>query len=133
MNPFSTATEIATAIRLRRISAAEVLELYLARIAKHNPALNAICTLDEAGARRRAQAADASMAKGELWGPLHGVPMTIKDALETAGVRTTGGHPPLKDHVPQKDAPAVALLDFMFERPAAKDVLRGRTFARTLH
>jgi amidase len=54
-------------------------------------------------------------------GPLHGVPMTIKDALETAGVRTTGGHPPLKDHVPEKDAPAVARLR------AAGAVLLGKT------
>jgi amidase len=98
-----------------------VLDLYLARIAKHNPALNAICTLDEAGARSRAREADAALARGELWGPLHGVPMTIKDALETAGVRTTGGYPPLSNHVPQKDATAVARLR------AAGAVLVGKT------
>jgi amidase len=92
------------------VSAAEVVELHLARIARHNPALNAICTLDEAGARKRAAEADRALARGELWGVLHGVPMTIKDALETAGLRTTAGHPPLKDHVPVRDAPAVARL-----------------------
>jgi amidase len=59
---------------------------------------------------QRAAEADRALARGELWGPLHGVPMTIKDALETAGLRTTGGHPPLKDHVPTRDAPAVARL-----------------------
>jgi len=121
IDPFSSATEIATAIRLRRISASEVLELYLARIGRFNPALNAICTLDEEGARARAREADADLHRGELWGPLHGVPMTIKDALETAGLRTTGGYPPLANHVPMKDATAVARLR------AAGAVLVGKT------
>lgn len=110
VDPFSSAIELAAAIRERRVSAREVVEGYLARIARHNPALNAICTLDATGARRRAQEADEALARGELWGPLHGVPMTIKDALETVGLRTTGGHLPLKDYVPQRDAPVVARL-----------------------
>ena len=110
VDAFSSAAELAAAVRSRRVSAHELIELHLARIARHNPSLNAICTLDEAGARRRAQDADAALARGDLWGPLHGVPMTIKDALETAGLRTTGGHPPLKDYVPAHDAPAVARL-----------------------
>jgi len=84
--------------------------MYLGRIARHNRALNAVCTLDAEGARRAAREADAAAARGEFRGPLHGVPMTIKDALETAGVRTTGGHPPLRDYVPAQDAPAVARL-----------------------
>ena len=87
-----------------------MVELYLARIEKHNPALNAICTLDADGARARAAEADRATGRGEVWGPLHGVPMTIKDALETAGVRTTAGHPPLKDYVPKANAAAVAKL-----------------------
>ncbi len=74
---FGTAQELATAIRQRRVSAAEVLEAHLARIARYNPALNAIITLDEEGSRKRAQEADAALTKGELWGPLHGVPITI--------------------------------------------------------
>ena len=110
VDAFSSAAEFAAAVRARRVSARELIELHLARIARHNPSLNAICTLDEAGARRRAQDADAALARGDLWGPLHGVPMTIKDALETAGLRTTGGHPPLKDYVPAHDAPAIARL-----------------------
>ena len=121
LDPFCSATEIAAAIRLRRASPLEVLEMYLERIARYNPALNAICTLDEAGARARAREADAALARGELWGPLHGVPMTIKDALETAGLRTTGGYPPLANHVPEKDATAVARLR------AAGAVLIGKT------
>lgn len=121
LDPFSTASQLAAAVRARRASASEVCELYLQRIARHNPALNAICTLDAEGARKRARAADAALAAGEPWGPLHGVPMTIKDALETAGLRTTGGHLPLKDYVPARDATAVARLR------AAGAILLGKT------
>ena len=121
VDPFSSAAELAAAIRARRASALDVAELYLSRIEKHNGALNAVCTLDAAGARKRAREADQAIARGEIWGPLHGVPMTIKDALETAGVRTTGGHPPLKDYVPAKDASAVARLK------AAGAILLGKT------
>jgi amidase len=121
VDAFASAVELAAAIRARRCSARELTELYLARIARHNPSLNAICTLDEAGALRLAREADAALAGGELWGPLHGVPMSIKDALETAGVRTTGGHPPLKDYIPARDATAVARLR------AAGAILLGKT------
>lgn len=110
IDPFSSAVELAKAVRARRISAVELAQLYLARIEKYNPALNAVCTVNGPGALARANEADRALARGEPWGPLHGVPMTIKDALETAGVRTTAGHPPLKDYVPQRDAPAVARL-----------------------
>jgi amidase len=120
-DPFSSALELAAAVRARRVTARALLEMYLGRIERHNPVLNAICTLDAAGARRSAQEADAALARGELWGPLHGVPMTIKDALETAGVRTTGGHPPLADYIPPKDATAVARLR------AAGAILLGKT------
>jgi amidase len=120
-DPFSSALELAAAVRARRATACELVEVFLSRIERHNPALNAICTLDAAGARRRAREADAALARGEPWGPLHGVPMTIKDALETAGLRTTGGHPPLADHVPAKDASAVARLR------AAGAILLGKT------
>ncbi len=89
-----TATELAKAIRDRSLSAAEVIEAYLAQIEAHNPALNAVVTLDAEGARERAKQADEALASGELWGPLHGVPITIKDAFETAGMRTTSSHPP---------------------------------------
>ena len=110
LDPFSSALELAAAIRARRTTASQLVELYLDRISRHNPTLNAVCTLDAAGATRRAREADAALARGEVWGPLHGLPMTIKDALETAGLRTTGGHPPLKDYIPTVDAPAVSRL-----------------------
>jgi amidase len=121
VDAFSSAVELAAALRARRCSARELTELYLARISRHNPSLNAYCTLDEGGALRRAREADEALARGELWGPLHGVPMSIKDALETAGMRTTGGHVPLRDHVPQRDATAVARLR------AAGAILLGKT------
>ena len=118
---FATAQELATGIRQRRVSAAEVLEAHLAQIARHNPALNAIVTLDEERARKRAREADMALARGEFWGPLHGVPVTIKDAIETAGLRTTGGFPPLADYVPTTDAPVVARLK------AAGVIIMGKT------
>src|SRR4051812_18730606 len=121
IDPFSGVNDIAAAIRAKRVSSVEVVDLYLQRIAKHNKALNAVCTLDEEGARKRAKEADDALARGELKGPLHGVPMTIKDALETEGLRTTGGFPPLANHVPRRDATAVARLK------AAGAILLGKT------
>jgi amidase len=105
-----TASELAAAIRQHRASAREVLEAHLKRIAAQNPSLNAIVTLDEEGARRRAKEADEALAHGELWGPLHGVPVTIKDVFETAGMRTTSGFKPLAGYVPKQDATVVARL-----------------------
>lgn len=118
---FATAHELASSIRCRRLSATELLGIHLDHIARHNPALNAIVTLDEERARHRARNADAALSRGELWGPLHGVPFTIKDAIETAGVRTTSGFPPLADYVPAVDAPVVARMR------AAGGILLGKT------
>src|SRR4051812_812233 len=92
---FSSATQLAAAIRAGRVSAIEALEAHLAQIDQHNPVLNAVITLDAEPARRRAREADRAMARGEIWGPLHGVPFTLKDAHATAGLRTTTGFPPL--------------------------------------
>ena len=83
---FLSATELAQIIRERKASVVEVLEAHLRHISKYNPALNAIITLDEDGARQRAREADAAMVRAEIWGPLHGVPVTIKDSFETTGV-----------------------------------------------
>ncbi len=107
---YRSATELAAAIRRREVSSRELLEIYLARVEKHNPALNAVVTLDVEPARARAAEADDALARGESWGPLHGLPMTIKDSFETAGVRTTSGSPSLSAHVPAADADAVARL-----------------------
>ncbi len=118
---FSSASELAEAIRSGELSSVEVLEAYLEQIERHNSTLNAIVTLDADGAMAHARAADKATAIGELWGPLHGVPITIKDAIETAGFRTTVGFPPLADHVPDRDATAVARLR------AAGAILLGKT------
>jgi amidase len=79
-------------------------------VAKHGKALNAVVCLDEERARADAAAADAELARGRARGPLHGLPITIKDTFETAGLRTTAGAPELANHVPQHDADAVARL-----------------------
>ena len=118
---FATTGEQADAIRQRHVSATALLDAHLAQIARHNPALNAIVTLDEDGARARAKEADHAIARREAWGPLHGVPVTIKDSLETAGMRTTAGHPPLGTYVPAQDAPCVARLR------AAGAIILGKT------
>jgi len=107
---FASATAQATAIRSREVSSVELLELHLEQIARHNESLNAIVTLNAERALERAAAADAALARGEDWGPLQGTPVTIKDAIETKGIRTTGGLEPLRDHVPARDAPVVARL-----------------------
>ena len=102
-----TAHEMATAIQQRKVSSQEVLEAHLSQIAKHNSSLNAIVTLDEDAAHKRAKEADQALERGELWGPLHGVPVTIKDVFETAGLRTTSGFKPLANYVPKQDATVV--------------------------
>jgi amidase len=100
---------LADAIRRRDISSRELLEHYLARVERLNPPLNAVVTLDTDGASKAADDADAALARGDIRGPLHGVPMTIKDTYETAGMRTTCGLEAW-DHVPELDAEAVRRL-----------------------
>jgi amidase len=95
---FASAHQLARMIRGKEVSAVEVLDAYLAQISKHNSKLNAICTLDADNARTRAKLADEALAKGEIWGALHGVPITIKDIFETANLRTTAGYIPLKNY-----------------------------------
>ena len=107
---FASVQKLAEAIRNRHISATEVLDAHLAQIDKYNPQLNVIVTLNRDEARVRASQADAALARGELWGPLHGVPITIKDGFSTAGIRTTSGFPLWADHVPEVDAPVVKRL-----------------------
>lgn len=107
---FATASQLAKMIRDKEVSAVEVLEAHLEQIDKHNSKINAIATLDAEKARKRAKQADEALARGENWGALHGVPITVKDIIETAGLLTTAGYPPLKNHIPTEDATAVARL-----------------------
>lgn len=104
------AHRLAAQLRERQITAVELLERYRQRIERLNPALNAIIASDFDAARERARAADAATARGESWGPLHGVPMTIKDSLEYAGLPTVCGAPGLAGHRPKASAPAVQRL-----------------------
>ena len=104
----STARAMADAVRRREISARELLELHLARIAERNPQLNAIVSLDEERARAGAAEADAATARGDAAGPLHGLPFAFKDTHDVAGWRTTYGSPLFADHVPDTDDLVVA-------------------------
>src|SRR4051795_8996412 len=105
-----SASELAAGIRAKEWSSRELLELYLDRIDRLNGPVNAVVTLDADRAREVADAADAALARGDAVGPLHGLPVTNKDAIETEGIRSTGGARELIDHVPTVDAPAVARL-----------------------
>jgi len=118
---YASATAMAQAIRDRRVSATEVVEAHLQRIEAVNPALNAVVQVAGARARLEALAADQALARGELRGPLHGVPMTIKDSLDTAGVISTGGTKGRATLVPGQDATVVARLR------AAGAILLGKT------
>jgi amidase len=103
-----SAGDLAEAIRAKEIGSRELLEEYLGRIDRLDPRLNAVVTLDDERAREVAIEADEAVARGGELSPLHGLPITVKDALETAGIRSTGGATELRDHVPSADAPAVA-------------------------
>ena len=108
---WKSAADIARLIRERAVSSVEVLEHFLARVDRFNPALNAIVWQQRDRARQRAKAADAALAIGEVWGPLHGVPMTIKESYNVAGSPTTWGDPALKDNVTETSALSVERLE----------------------
>jgi amidase len=103
-----SARELASSIRSKTIGSRELLDLYLHRIDRLDASLNAVVTLDADTAFRAASKADDAVVRGERIGALHGLPVTVKDALETAGMRSTGGAAELRDNVPERDAPAVA-------------------------
>jgi amidase len=105
--PFRSARQLASAIRRRTIGCLEALDLYLERVERFNPQLNAVVATDVDGARRRARQADAALRRGKVWGPLHGVPMTVKESYDVAGMPTTWGLGELKDNVPTRNALAV--------------------------
>jgi amidase len=100
---FAAAGEIAAQIRARKIGAVECLEYFAKRVERFNPKINAIVVFDWERARKRAAAADDALARGELWGPLHGVPMTVKESFDLANHRTTWGDPIFKDVVASAD------------------------------
>src|SRR5437870_4601352 len=104
---FWPAKRLASHLRRRKIGCLELLEHYLKRVERHNPRLNAIIATDLDNARKRARAADRALAKGDVWGPLHGVPMTIKESYDVVGMPTTWGVPAYKDRIATKNALAV--------------------------
>ncbi|MDB6010403.1 MAG: amiE [Gammaproteobacteria bacterium] len=103
-----SATELLRLLRERRLGSLELLDLQLSRIERVNPTLNAVVAMDVEGASQAARAADNT--PDERRGPLHGLPITIKDAYETVGMTATCGFPELAGHRPQRDADAVARL-----------------------
>lgn len=107
---FASAVEQARKIAAGEIGAEELLDHYLARIARYNGAVNAVIWMDETGARARARATDAARARGERLGPLAGVPMTIKESYDFVGSPSSWGNPEWKDRYPDKNAPAVQRL-----------------------
>jgi amidase len=107
---YLSACDLAEMIATRRVSPVEVLDAHLAAIARLNPLLNAVVTLAEEQARTAAREAEAAVTRGDRLGPLHGLPVAIKDVTVTAGIRTTFGSPLYRDHVPSEDAEVVRRL-----------------------
>jgi amidase len=107
---FASATDLVRMIKSREISSLELLEHYFARIDRLNGPINAVIAQDREAARQCAQAADAALARGEDCGPLHGLPMTVKESYDVAGFRTTWGIPAMKDNVATRDALSIQRL-----------------------
>jgi len=107
---FLSATEMAAAIRARRLSPVEVIDVVLARIDRLNPRLGAYCTVTHEAARAAAREAEAAVMRGDALGILHGVPVSIKDLVVTRGIRTTWGSRLYEHFVPEEDAPVVERL-----------------------
>lgn len=119
--PFTSALNMAAMIREKRISAKQLLRIHLDRIATVNPQLNAVVLLAEERAMVEAEEADRLTARGISRGPLHGVPFTIKDSFETAGLVSTGGTMGRREFIPGRDATVVARLR------EAGGILMGKT------
>ena len=107
---FDSAHEILEKIKQREVSSLEVLESFLAQVEKVNPKINAIVALDAERAKEKAIEADNKINLKSKLGPLHGLPMTIKDAFEVEGIVSTGGNPAWKDNIPKRNAEAVQRL-----------------------
>src|SRR5258708_28439029 len=106
----TTISEVAILLRKKEISPVEITEACLQRIEERDPALNAFITVMAESALAEARAAEAQILQGEWRGPLHGVPIALKDLIDTAGVRTTAASALYKDRVPSEDAEVVRRL-----------------------
>jgi amidase len=118
---YASATRLAQAIRDREVSSEEVVGASLERIESVNPKINAVVQLRAEAALAEAREADSILARGETKGPLHGIPITLKDALETAGIVSTAGTKGRASHVPAEDETAVARMR------AAGAIILGKT------
>ena len=107
---YRTTSDLLRALTAGEVSSLELLDALLARVQSHNPAINAVVATAAGAARKRAREADAARARGESWGKLHGLPMTIKDSIEVVGMPTTSGAPELAQHMPARHADAVQSL-----------------------
>ncbi|MDZ4230998.1 MAG: amidase [Dehalococcoidales bacterium] len=113
--------EMVEAVKSKKLSPVEIMDAVLSRIERLNPEINAYCTLVADSARQQAKEAEARVMKGEITGPLHGIPVSIKDLLFTRGIRTTGGSRIYQDFVPEQDAIIVERLK------AAGAIVVGKT------
>ena len=104
---FLSAQELGTAYRNRTLSPVEVIQEVLHQIEKLNPSLNAFCTLLSEQALTQAKRAEEELSRGEDRGPLHGIPVSIKDNLFMEGIRTTFGSKLLENHICNEDAPII--------------------------
>lgn len=116
-----SAREMAEAIRTKQLSPVEIMDAILERIEQLNPKVNAYCTIVAESALKQANQAEAMVMRGEKTGPLHGVPVSIKDMIFTKGIRTTGGSKIYENFIPQQDAIVVERLK------AAGAIVIGKT------
>jgi amidase len=107
---YHSATALLSDLAARRVGSLELLDHLLARVDRHNPAINAVVVRDVERARARAKDADAARGRGESWGPLHGLPMTVKECFDVEGLPTSAGSPALKANAAVRHADAVRRL-----------------------
>jgi len=107
---FSSTTEVAENIKSGKLTSYEAVTAFFEQIDKYNYMYNALVAINRTEALKRAKEADIALSKGEIWGKLHGVPITIKDNYLTKGLKTTAGYDPLKNSIPDSDAEIVKLL-----------------------
>ena len=110
VDAYSSAVELAAAIKSKEVSSLELTDMYIGRVEKYDEKINAVVVHDFERGRAAAQAADTALAKGEDLGPLHGVPMTIKEAYDIEGLPTTWGIPEMRDNIATQDADSVTRL-----------------------
>ena len=118
---YASAATLARNIRDKKVSALEVVDAHLQRIEEVNPRLNAVVQLAADRARAEARGSDEALARGKVEGPLHGVPMTIKDSLDTQGIISTWGTKGRSSFIPEQDSTVVARLR------SAGAILLGKT------